>query len=202
MEIMNYTENLTKQFVERIAKVTGIKEDKLMEIAKENGVNFILEHPAACGLTKKQVEKLTELKELIHTYSEAVFLKEDTMLDSSKKVGELFVRRLMNRRDKERFEIAFLDAQNRLIAIKTVFEGVVNEAPVYPRRVVQEALNHDANSVILAHNHPGGSLNPSGSDIEATKRIKSVLEGMGIKVMDHIIVGDNKYTSFAEKGLI
>jgi len=67
---------------------------------------------------------------------------------------------------------------------------------------LETALRHKANSVILAHNHPGGTLNPSKADIEATKRIKAALEAISIKVVDHIIVCGGQYVSFAEKGLL
>lgn len=95
-----------------------------------------------------------------------------------------------------------LDAQNRVNYAALVHEGTINEAPVYPRLIVETALRHQANSVILAHNHPGGSLQPSQADIEVTKRITAALEAISIGVVDHIIVAGERYVSFAEKGLI
>ena len=83
-----------------------------------------------------------------------------------------------------------------------VHEGTINESPVYPRLIVETALRHKANSVILAHNHPGGSLNPSKADVDATRRIAAALEAISIKVVDHIIVCGGKYVSFAERGLL
>jgi DNA repair protein RadC len=81
-----------------------------------------------------------------------------------------------------------------------VHEGTINEAPVYPRLIVETALRHQANSIIISHNHPGGSLNPSNADIEVTKRISSAVEAISIKVVDHIIVAGEHYYSFAENG--
>jgi len=83
-----------------------------------------------------------------------------------------------------------------------VHEGTINEAPVYPRLIVETALRHQANSIILTHNHPGGSMEPSSADIDTTKKIVAAIEAISIKVMDHIIVAGEKYYSFAEKGLI
>ena len=129
-------------------------------------------------------------------------MREEDTLDTSSKAGEYFIRRLKGKVDKEVFEIAFLSAKNKVIATKTLFVGTINESPVYPREIIKEALNHDANSVMIAHNHPGGSLQPSRADIEATKRISVALKTVSIKLLDHIIVADNKYMSFAEKGFI
>jgi len=100
------------------------------------------------------------------------------------------------------FYVLCLDSQNRVNYAALVHEGTINEAPVYPRLIVETALRHQANSVILAHNHPGGSLQPSKADIDVTKKIIAALEPISIKVMDHIIVAGDKYFSFAEKGLL
>lgn len=122
-------------------------------------------------------------------------------LNSSTKAGE-YVATLFTGRQYEAFYVINLDAQNKVNYAELVHEGTINEAPVYPRMIVESALRHKANSVILAHNHPGGSLNPSRADIEATERIRTALESISIKVVDHIIVCGSKYTSFAERGLI
>lgn len=122
-------------------------------------------------------------------------------LNSSTKAGEFTVS-LFAGRTYEVFFVICLDAQNKVNYAQLVHEGTINEAPVYPRLIVEAALRHKANSVILAHNHPGGSMNPSRADIEATSKIKIAMEAISIKVVDHIIVCGEKYTSFAEKGLI
>ena len=95
-----------------------------------------------------------------------------------------------------------LDAQNRVNHAALVHEGTINEAPVYPRLIVENALRHQANSVILAHNHPGGSLKPSDADIKVTKNIKSALEAISIKVYDHIIVAGDQYVSLLQEKLM
>ncbi|OLN29079.1 DNA repair protein RadC [Desulfosporosinus metallidurans] len=83
-----------------------------------------------------------------------------------------------------------------------VHEGTIDQAPVYPRVIVETALRHKAHSVILAHNHPGGSPSPSPQDIEVTKRIRVALEPISISVIDHIIAAGEAYVSCAEKGLL
>ncbi len=126
---------------------------------------------------------------------------EKPLLNSSSKAGEYAVS-LFAGRTYEAFYIICLDSQNRVNYSDLVHEGTINEAPVYPRLIVESALRHQANSLILAHNHPGGSLKPSTADIEVTKRIAVALEAISISVVDHIIVAGDRYFSFAEKGLI
>ena len=123
------------------------------------------------------------------------------VLDSPVKAGE-YLLSLFCGKKYEVFYLICLDAQNRLNYAAQVFEGTINEAPIYPRLIVETALRHQANSVILSHNHPGGTLYPSDADIDATKKIISLLDSISIQVMDHIIVADDKYFSFAEKGLL
>lgn len=123
------------------------------------------------------------------------------VLNSSVKAGEYAIS-LFAGRIYENFFLICLDSQNRVNYAALVHEGTINEAAVYPRLIVETALRHQANSIILAHNHPGGSYQPSDEDIEVTKKIAAAVEAISIKVMDHIIVAGEKYYSFAEKGLI
>ncbi|MGI6124131.1 MAG: JAB domain-containing protein [Acetivibrionales bacterium] len=102
----------------------------------------------------------------------------------------------------ECFYIICLDSQNRVNHAALVHEGTINEAPVYPRIIVETALRHKANSIILAHNHPGGSLKASGADIDVTRKICQAMKPISINVVDHIIVAGDRYTSFAEQGLL
>ncbi|WHH59701.1 DNA repair protein RadC [Petroclostridium sp. X23] len=123
------------------------------------------------------------------------------VLSSSSIAGEYAVS-LFTGHTYEVFYLICLDAQNRVNYAAPVHEGTINEAPVYPRLIVETSLRHQANSVILAHNHPGGSLRPSSDDIEVTKKIRTALEAISIKVSDHIIVAGDRYLSFAEEGLL
>lgn len=126
---------------------------------------------------------------------------ERPVLNSTTKAGEYSVS-LLAGRNNEVFSVICLDSQNRVNYTDIINEGTINEAPVYPRLIVETALRHQANSVILAHNHPGGTLQPSNADIEITKKIIAAMDPISIKVMDHIIVAGDKYYSFAEKGLL
>lgn len=126
---------------------------------------------------------------------------EKPVIDSSIKAGE-YVLSLFVGQKYEIFYVICLDSQNRVTWADVLFEGTLNETSIYPRNLVEVALRHKANSIIIAHNHPGGSLKPSSADLNATKSIKNALETISIKLLDHIIVGDHKYMSFAESGIL
>jgi DNA repair protein RadC len=123
------------------------------------------------------------------------------VLNSSSKAGE-YVLSLFAGRCYEVFYTICLDSQNHVTYAALVHEGTINEAPVYPRIIVETALRHKANSVILAHNHPGGSLKPSNADIEVTKKIYAALKPIAIQVVDHVIAAGDRYFSFAEQGIM
>ena len=102
----------------------------------------------------------------------------------------------------EVFWVLFLDAQNRLIAAEEMFRGTLTQTSVYPREVVKRALALNASTVLLAHNHPSGAVEPSRADEAITRTLKTALQLVDVRVLDHIIVGGNKSLSFAERGLI
>ena len=102
----------------------------------------------------------------------------------------------------EVFVVMFLDAQNRLIAAEEMFRGTLTQTSVYPREIVKRAIEHNAASVIFAHNHPSGNTTPSRADEQLTCTLKSALQLIDIRVLDHVIVSGNQSLSFAEHGLI
>lgn len=103
---------------------------------------------------------------------------------------------------KEYFKIAILDTKNQILAIENISIGTLNASIVHPRDVFKIAIKRNANSIILIHNHPSGDPNPSNEDISITNRLIDAGNLIGIKVLDHIIIGDNKYISFKEKNLV
>lgn len=102
---------------------------------------------------------------------------------------------------QEVFACLFLDSQHRVLAFKEMFIGSINHAIVHPREVVKEALQLNATAVILAHNHPSGNMEPSPQDINLTKTLKDILKVIDVRVLDHLIVGD-EVTAFTELGLL
>lgn len=103
---------------------------------------------------------------------------------------------------KEKFKVLFLDVKNQIIEEKTLFEGTVDASAVYPREIMKEALKHNASGLIFVHNHPSGDPEPSLCDKEITRELIFAAGVMQLKVLDHIIIGNNRYFSFADAGLI
>lgn len=101
----------------------------------------------------------------------------------------------------EVFACLFLDTRHRLITYEELFTGTIDGASVHPREVVRRAIQHNAAAVIFAHNHPSGVAEPSAADRNITARLKSALEYVDVRVLDHIVVGDEP-VSMAERGLI
>ncbi len=104
--------------------------------------------------------------------------------------------------EQEEFRVIFLNIKNKIIAAEVIFKGSLNSSIVHPREIFRLALKRNAASVILLHNHPSGDPKPSSEDINVTNRLVEAGELMGIKVLDHIIVGEKNYVSFREKNLI
>ena len=103
---------------------------------------------------------------------------------------------------KELFKVIYLNSQNQIMEIAGLFEGTVTSSSVSPRQVVESAIKHNAASLIFVHNHPSGNPEPSGNDKEVTRDLVYAGSIMRIKVLDHIIIGENRYFSFAGEGLI
>jgi DNA repair protein RadC len=102
----------------------------------------------------------------------------------------------------EVFCVLFLDVQNRLLALEELFRGTLTHTSVYPREVVLRALHHSASSVVLAHNHPSGSAQPSPADEALTNVLKAALALVDVRVLDHVIVAPGNAFSMAERGLM
>ena len=102
----------------------------------------------------------------------------------------------------EVFAVLFLDAHHRLLAFEKLFFGSINESAIYPRVVVQKALEHNAAKVIFAHTYPSGNCDPSDADKEITRELQRILSVVSVTAIDHIIVGRENSYSFAEHGLM
>ena len=105
-------------------------------------------------------------------------------------------------RRREYFVALLLDGKNRIILEEQVSEGSLNQSIVHPREVFSRAVKESAAAVILVHNHPSGDPSPSREDREITRRLREAGDILGIRVLDHIIIGDGSYFSFVEQGLL
>jgi len=120
---------------------------------------------------------------------------------SSRVVHSYFAPRFKNLK-KEVFLSLLLDAKNRLIREVKVSEGTLTNSLIHPREAFREAVRESAAAIIFVHNHPSGDPEPSRDDIAVTERLKATGEIIGIKVLDHVIIGDGKYVSLKEKGIL
>lgn len=128
------------------------------------------------------------------------YLKAGSRFTAPKEVFETF-RFLMNE-TREMFLTLHLDGKNKVICMDIVSVGTLNQSLVHPRHVFQSALLSNAAAVLLIHQHPSGDPNPSREDREITRRLQEAGELMGIRVLDHIVIGDDQYMSFVEQGLL
>ena len=115
---------------------------------------------------------------------------------------EAFLMAKLRHLGHERFCCLYLDNRHRVLRFDELFRGTIDGTSVYPREVVKEALAVNAAAVILAHNHPSGVAEPSQADERITRRLKSALELVDIRLLDHLIIGDAGATSLASRGLL
>lgn len=133
-------------------------------------------------------------------------IKDKTSLTSPEKTAEILQKILKNEdtidQDKEHFWVVGLNSHNIIKYLELVSLGILNENLVHPREVFRLAIMKGIASIIVAHNHPSGVVEPSGADLIITERLKKVGEILGIEVIDHIIITKNDFYSFKENGLI
>jgi DNA repair protein RadC len=189
---------------------TGTVGRTAVDIAREllnefGGLRQILEASQTefCRGVGLGVAKYTQLQAVLemarrHLYA---YMKEGELLTSPALV-RTYLSAQLRHQPHEIFAVLFLDNQNRLIAYDEVFSGTIDGASVHPREVVKKALARNAAAVIFAHNHPSGLAEPSQADQLITQRLQEALNLIGVRVIDHMIVGDKEVISFAERGLL
>ncbi|MBX9871177.1 MAG: DNA repair protein RadC [Burkholderiaceae bacterium] len=128
-------------------------------------------------------------------------LRERAALDTPQAVKDYLQLQLASKKH-ECFAVLFLDNQHKLLALEELFRGTLAQTSVYPREVVLRALHHHAAAVVLAHNHPSGTVQPSRADETLTQALKAALALIDVRVLDHVIVAPGLALSMAEKGLL
>ena len=189
---------------------TGIAGKGVLHMAQElldtfGGIGGLL-HTSADGLKAikglgpaKRAEVVAVLELARRALSQV--LQEKALFDSPKAVRE-YLQLQLGAKQHEVFAVLFLDSQNRLIALEELFRGTLSQTSVYPREVVLRALHHHAAAVVLAHNHPSGTAQPSRADEALTQSLKAALALVDVRVLDHFIVTRDQAASMAEMGLI
>lgn len=151
------------------------------------------------GLTKRKAELIVAALELgKRVYTEEPIIGKT--IRSPEDAAGLFD--YMKHQNQEHFVAVFLNTKNVVIGKKTIFVGSLNASIVHPREVYREAVQRSAASIIVAHGHPSGDPSPSKEDIEVTKRLVEAGKVIGIEVLDHVIIGFNRYISLKEKGYV
>jgi DNA repair protein RadC len=179
---------LAKELITRFGSLKGIMDAEKDSLEKVKGI----------GAHTAILIKLIKETGIIYLKEKA---KEKPQITCTSELLD-YCKTYMGGLKDERFCVIYLDAQNRMTDIETIQEGIVNQAVVYPRKVLENALKKKASAVILVHNHPSGHVKPSDADIRLTKTIQETAKILDIIVHDHIIIGENRFFSFREEGLI
>lgn len=155
---------------------------------------------ASRGLGAAKYAQLQAVMELSRRHIGEQLQREHVFTQPAVVMG--YVQAILASRHQEVFLALFLDSQHRLITSEEMFFGTIDGASVYPREVVRRALHHNASALIFAHNHPSGVAEPSRDDAAITARLKSALQLVDVRVLDHIVVGAGCCVSMAERGLV
>ncbi len=151
-----------------------------------------------CGVNENIAVLVNRIPSLARRYTLSKW-DSKKQLNNAKTAGDFAVSLFMDA-TVENFYVICLDKQYHVNKVEHLAEGTLDETAVYPREVVSAAIRHQATAVILAHNHPGGSIKPSRMDLEITRRLREGLEFIHVDVLDHIIVAGGKYYSMANRG--
>ena len=177
-----------------ISKYGGFRKIEQMSIAEIRNIEGI----KGIGLAK--AAQIKAVFEIAKRYM-AEKIEVGEQFQNSKQVFNHF-HESMRSKKKEVFIAMLLDGKNRMLRDIRISEGSLTSSIVHPREVFNPVIRDSAAGVILVHNHPSGDPAPSREDKDITKRLKEVGELVGVKVLDHIIIGDGRYMSFADQGLL
>lgn len=180
--------SLARELLKRFDGLTGLFNARLEDLKSVKGIKEakIAQLLAATEIAKRQLrERLKKPKRFI-----------------SPKGAFAYIKSSFRQSDKEIFKVLFLNAVNQLIGDEDLFHGTLNETAVYPREIAKRALENNAYSVILAHNHPSGKLQATERDIEITRIVIKALRALDVRVLDHVIVAGNRCLSMRLRKLV
>lgn len=153
------------------------------------------------GIKDAKASQLLALAELFKRFRTLKAMQKEVKITSPKDVTNLLMGE-MDDLNQEVLKVILLNTKNIVIGTRDVFKGSLNTSIVHPREIFKQAINKNSASIIICHNHPSGDPTPSQEDINITLRIKECGNIIGIQLLDHIIIGKNKFISLKEKGLI
>lgn len=175
-------------------------------ISEFNGLNGILnasvkEMTEIKGVKESKASQMIAIAELFKRFNTYKSFNEFKRVSSPNDVASMLYGE-MGTFNQELLKLIILNTKNEITKIKDVFKGSLNSSLVHPREIFNEAIRNSAASIIICHNHPSGDPTPSDEDIKVTTRLKECGEIIGIKLIDHIIIGRNIYVSLKEKGIL
>lgn len=183
------TKPLAKQLIKKYGTIEEILKADIKDLKETEGVgditavflNFIGDI-AACSFKDKAEKQKISFKNKNQLIS---YLRNDIGFSKN-----------------EEFKVLFLNSVNEIIETEILFTGTIDKSAVYPRKILERALYHNARSIVFVHNHPSGNVSPSEKDIELTEEMKKFFKIVDINVLDHIIITKNSHFSFLEEGII
>lgn len=189
----------------------GVKGDNVLNLSQRvlkelYGLDGIMnasykEITAIKGIKKVKASQILALAELFRRFNTLKSNRERIGITSPKDIANMLMIEMANM-NQEILKLIVLNTKNKVIRVKDVFKGSLNSSIVHPREIYCEAIKCGGASIIICHNHPSGDSTPSKEDLNITLRIKECGKLIGIDLLDHIIIGDNEYTSLKEKGII
>ncbi len=153
------------------------------------------------GVKDVKASQILAVVELFSRFKTLKANKEELKITSPHDIGNLLINE-MSDLNQEVLKIILLNTKNIVIGQKDIFKGTLNSSIVHPREIFREAIRRGSANIIIAHNHPSGDPSPSKEDINITERLKECSNIMGIGLLDHIIIGNNKFVSLKQKGII
>ncbi|KUO70898.1 MAG: hypothetical protein APF81_08955 [Desulfosporosinus sp. BRH_c37] len=203
-------EALSNREILAILLRTGIKGENVLTLAERILVNV----GGLSGLGKLTVHELAQIHGLgkaksaevkaaleLGRRSASVDPMSRPVINSPQDVAHIVMEE-MRFLDREHFRVISLSTKNHVLGISPVSIGSLNSSLVHPRECFKEAIRRNSNAIILLHNHPSGDPTPSQEDIEVTRRLADGGKILGIEVLDHVIIGDNRFISLKERGIL
>lgn len=185
-----------KSVMELAQEILALSKGNLIELGKLSLYDF----QKLKGIGESKATVLVAAIELGRRRYSSLPL-EMVMVKSSSDVG-LYLQTLLKDHNHEVFCVLFLNQANKIKHVEIISQGGITGTVADPRLILRKAVDHEATSLILSHNHPSGTLKPSRADEELTLKIKTAASYLDIKVLDHIIVSENGYYSFADEGIL
>lgn len=183
------TKPLAKQLIKKYGTIEEILKADIKDLKETEGVgditavflNFIGDIAACSFKDKAEKQKIS-------------FRNKNQLIS--------YLRNDIGFSKNEEFKVLFLNSVNEIIETEILFTGTIDKSVVYPRKILERALYHNARSIVFVHNHPSGNVSPSQKDIELTEEMKKFFKVVDINVLDHIIITKNSHFSFLEEGII